>query len=290
MSKITMPGSAILLLEGGSLRGLFTAGVLDTFMENDVYFPAVAGVSAGALNALNYVSHQPGRSASINLRYRHDGRYFGPKAALRGGSLFGLNFMLHDVKKEVPYDEDTYAHGGMRMIAVATNAETGKPAYFEKGKTDFDFNEAVRASASLPLASAPVMLDGQPYLDGGCACPIALNWALEQDFEKIVVVTTREKGFRKKQPGQRMIDLYDDFYGDKPLFLATMLTQEMRYNALMDQLDELEESGRVFCVRPQEPITIGRFEGDTEKLLALYNRGHREGREALAGMQTYLEK
>ena len=290
MSKITMPGSAILLLEGGSLRGLFTAGVLDTFMENDVYFPAVAGVSAGALNALNYVSHQPGRSASINLRYRHDGRYFGPKAALRGGSLFGLNFMLHDVKKEVPYDEDTYAHGGMRMIAVATNAETGKPAYFEKGKTDFDFNEAVRASASLPLASAPVMLDGQPYLDGGCACPIALNWALKQGCEKIVVVTTREKGFRKKQPGQRMIDLYDDFYGDKPLFLATMLTQEMRYNALMDQLDELEESGRVFCVRPQEPITIGRFEGDTEKLLALYNRGHREGREALAGMQAYLEK
>lgn len=290
MSKITMPGSAILLLEGGSLRGLFTAGVLDTFMENDVYFPAVAGVSAGALNALNYVSHQPGRSASINLRYRHDGRYFGPKAALRGGSLFGLNFMLHDVKKEVPYDEETYAHGGMRMIAVATNAETGKPAYFEKGKTDFDFNEAVRASASLPLASAPVMLDGQPYLDGGCACPIALNWALEQGFEKIVVVTTREKGFRKKQPGQRMVDLYDDFYGDKPLFLATMLTQEMRYNALMDQLDELEESGRVFCVRPQEPITIGRFEGDTEKLLALYNRGHREGREALAGMQAYLEK
>lgn len=290
MSKITMPGSAILLLEGGSLRGLFTAGVLDTFMENDVYFPAVAGVSAGALNALNYVSHQPGRSASINLRYRHDGRYFGPKAALRGGSLFGLNFMLHDVKKEVPYDEDTYAHGGMRMIAVATNAETGRPAYFEKGKTDFDFNEAVRASASLPLASAPVMLDGQPYLDGGCACPIALNWALKQGFEKIVVVTTREKGFRKKQPGQRMVDLYDDFYGDKPLFLATMLTQEMRYNALMDQLDELEESGRVFCVRPQEPITIGRFEGDTEKLLALYNRGHREGREALAGMQSYLEK
>ena len=290
MSKITMPGSAILLLEGGSLRGLFTAGVLDTFMENDVYFPAVAGVSAGALNALNYVSHQPGRSASINLRYRHDGRYFGPKAALRGGSLFGLNFMLHDVKKEVPYDEETYAHGGMRMIAVATNAETGKAAYFEKGKTDFDFNEAVRASASLPLASAPVMLDGQPYLDGGCACPIALNWALEQGFEKIVVVTTREKGFRKKQPGQRMIDLYDDFYGDKPLFLATMLTQEMRYNALMDQLDELEENGRVFCVRPQEPITIGRFEGDTEKLLALYNRGHREGREALAGMQAYLEK
>ena len=206
MRNITMPGNAILLLEGGSLRGLYTAGVLDTFMENDIYFPAVAGVSAGTLNAMNYVAHQPGRAASINLRYRHDGRYFGPKAALRGGSLFGLNFMLHDVKKEVPFDEEAFANGGMRLIAVATNVKTGKPAYFEKGKTDFDFNEAARASASLPLASVPVMLDGQPYLDGGCSCPIALNWALQQGFEKIVVVATRQKGFRKSQPGQRMVD------------------------------------------------------------------------------------
>ena len=97
MRNITMPGNAILLLEGGSLRGLYTAGVLDTFMENDIYFPAVAGVSAGTLNAMNYVAHQPGRAASINLRYRHDGRYFGPKAALRGGSLYGRNYMRPDV-------------------------------------------------------------------------------------------------------------------------------------------------------------------------------------------------
>ena len=200
MSKITIPDNSILLLEGGSLRGLFTAGVLDTFMENDVYFPAVAGVSAGSLNAVNYASHQPGRSASINLRYRHDSRYFGPKAALRGGSLFGLKFMLNDVKKEVPFDEETFAHGGMRVIAVATNVETGKPAYFEKGKTDFPFDEAVRASASLPLASVPVVLDGQPYLDGGCSCPIALNWALNEGFEKIVVITTRQKASARRCP------------------------------------------------------------------------------------------
>jgi len=323
MSKITIPDNSILLLEGGSLRGLFTAGVLDTFMENDVYFPAVAGVSAGSLNALNYASHQPGRSASINLRYRHDSRYFGPKAALRGGSLFGLKFMLNDVKKEVPFDEETFAHGGMRVFAVATNVETGKPAYFEKGKTDFPFDEAVRASASLPLASVPVVLDGQPYLDGGCSCPIALNWALNEGFEKIVVITTRQKGFRKAMPGQKMVDLYDDFYSDKPLFLADMLTQELRYNGAYvvgisqkdirdiyeirsrleglcarwacdnitkDQLDELEADGRICCVRPQEPITIGRFEGDENKLLDLYNRGHREGREALDKVCAYLEK
>ena len=213
----------------------------------------------------------------------------GPKAALRGGSLFGLKFMLNDVKKEVPFDEETFAHGGMRVFAVATNVETGKPAYFEKGKTDFPFDEAARASASLPLASVPVVLDGQPYLDGGCSCPIALNWALNEGFEKIVVITTRQKGFRKAMPGQKMVDLYDDFYSDKPLFLADMLTQELRYNTLMDQLDELEADGRICCVRPQEPITIGRFEGDENKLLDLYNRGHREGREALDKVRGYLE-
>ena len=224
-------------------------------MENGLYFPAVAGVSAGALNALNYLSHQPGRAASINLRYRHDPRYFGPKAALRGGSLFGLKFMLYDVKKEVPYDEDTYRHGGMRMIAVATNVETGKPAYFEKGKTDFDFNEAVRASASLPLASTPVMLDGQPYLDGGCSCPIALNWALKQGFDKIVVVTTRQKGFRKSQPGQRMVDLYDDFYGDKPLFLATMTAFRQELRDLPIVLGELGYPANGFTSTPAALVT-----------------------------------
>lgn len=283
-----LPENSLLLLEGGSLRGLYTAGVLDILMEHDLYFPAVAGVSAGALNAYNYVAHQPGRAASINLRYRHDRRYFGPLAAVKGGSLFGLHFLLHDIEKEVPFDEETFQHGGQRMIAVATCVETGKAAYFEKDKIDFDFKEAVRASASLPLASVPVKIDGQNYLDGGCACPIPINWALQQGFDKIVVVTTREKGFRKKQPSQRMIDLYDDFYGDKPLFLATLLTQEMRYNALMDQIDELEAEGRIHVIRPEEPISISRFEGDTQKLTELYLRGYKEMQQKLDGMLQYL--
>ena len=126
-----LPENSLILLEGGSLRGLYTAGALDILMEHDLYFPAVAGVSAGALNAYNYVAHQPGRAASINLRYRHDSRYFGPKAALRGGSLFGLKFMLNDVKKEVPFDEETFAHGGMRKDGFSVRrgrARVGQPA------------------------------------------------------------------------------------------------------------------------------------------------------------------
>lgn len=289
MKNFAMPQSAALLLEGGSLRGLYTAGALDTLMEEDLYFPAVAGVSAGALNGVNYVAHELGRSASINLRYRKDPRYFGPMAAFNGGSLFGLNFMLRDIPQMVPFDSKTFYHGGQRMVAVATCLQTGKAAYFEKGKTDFDFLDAVRASASLPLVSVPVHIGKFSYLDGGCSCPIPLEWAQAEGFAKIVIITTRHKGFRKTMPGQRMINLYDDFYGDKTLFLATLLTQEVRYNALMDQIDALEEAGKIFVLRPAQPIEIGRFEKNTERLLDLYNRGRREMREQLDALQTYLE-
>lgn len=289
MENFAMPQSAALLLEGGSLRGLYTAGALDTLMEENLYFPAVAGVSAGALNAVNYVAHEPGRSASINLRYRRDPRYFGPMAAVRGGSLFGLNFMLRDIPNVVPFDTETFYHGGQRMVAVATCLQTGKPAYFEKGKTDFDFWDAVRASASLPLVSVPVHIGRFSYLDGGCSCPIPLEWAQAEGYRKIVIITTRHKGFRKTMPSQRMINLYDDFYGDKTLFLATLLTQEVRYNALMDQIDKMEATGQLFVLRPSQPIEIGRFEKNTERLLDLYNRGRREMRDQLDALRTYLE-
>lgn len=289
MENFAMPQSAALLLEGGSLRGLYTAGALDILMEENLYFPAVAGVSAGALNAVNYVAHEPGRSASINLRYRNDPRYFGPMAAFNGGSLFGLNFMLRDIPQVVPFDTDTFYHGGQRMVAVATCLQTGKAAYFEKGKTDFDFLEAVRASASLPLVSVPVHIGKFSYLDGGCSCPIPLEWAQTEGFVKIVIITTRHKGFRKTMPGQRMINLYDDFYGDKTLFLATLLTQEVRYNALMDQIDALEAAGKLFVLRPAQPIEIGRFEKNTERLLDLYNQGRREMRDQLDALRAYLE-
>ena len=193
-----LPENSLILLEGGSLRGLYTAGALDILMEHDLYFPAVAGVSAGALNAYNYVAHQPGRAASINLRYRHDRRYFGPLAAVKGGSLFGLNFLLNDIEKEVPFDEDMFKNGGQRMFAVATCVETGKAVYFEKDQSGLDFKQAVKASASLPLASVPVKIDGHSYLDGGCACPIPINWALRQGFAQDRHRGHAGEGFPKK--------------------------------------------------------------------------------------------
>lgn len=289
MKELSLPGKPALLLQGGSLRGLYTSGVLDVWMERGLYFPTVAGVSAGALNAVNYVSHQPGRSARINLSYRHDPRYFGPLAALRSKGVFGLDFIMRTLAERENFDRATFEASPQRLMVAATDLATGKPAYFEKGHCG-DFDAAVIASASMPLVSLPVKVDGGKYLDGGCACPIPLRWAQEEGFDKIVIVCTREKGYRKPAPSQRMVDLYDDFYSDKTLFYATLLTMEYRYNTLMDELEALEDAGEIFVVRPSGPVDIGQFEGDTNKLLALVQRGRHDAENTWDALQAFLHR
>lgn len=282
-----LPKNSVLLLEGGAFRGCYTSGALDVFMENDLYFPTVAAVSAGGLNAVNYLSRQPGRSARINLCYRHDPRYVGPLALLRSRGVVGFNYLFDNLAERESYDYDTFNASSQRLFAVATNVNTGKAEFFEKGNCS-DFTRAVIASASMPLCSWPVKIDGKPYLDGGCACPIPLDWALEQGFEHIVVIATRQKGFRKPATSQRMVDLYSDFYANHPRFFASLLTMDLRYNDLMDRMDRLEEEGRIFVLRPGRPVDVGRFEGDTQKLLALINEGRDEARAALPALREYL--
>lgn len=282
-----LPNNSVLLLEGGAFRGCYTSGVLDVFMENDLYFPAVAAVSAGGLNAVNYLSRQPGRSARINLCYRHDPRYVGPLAMLRSRGVVGFNYLFDNLAEKEPFDYKAFNESTQRLISVVTNVNTGRAEFFEKGHCS-DFIRAVIASASMPLCSLPVKIDGKPYLDGGCACPIPLDWALEQNFERIVVVATQAKGFRKPVTSQRMVDLYSDFYGSHPRFFATLLTMDMRYNALMDRMDELESAGRIFVLRPGRPVDVSRFEGNTGKLLALVNEGREEARAALPAIRYYL--
>lgn len=286
-TDLNLPPRSALLLQGGALRGCYTSGVLDVLMEEGIYFPTVAGVSAGALNAMNYVARQPGRSARINLNYRHDPRYLGPLAVMKGGGVFGLEFLMETLSEKEPFDQTTFDESPQNLFVVATSLATGRAEFFEKGVCE-DFTHAIIASASMPLASLPVKVGAGRYLDGGCACPIPLRWALERGQDKIVVVTTQAKGYRKPRTGQRMVDLYGDFYARHTQFYATLLTMDLRYNALMDELDELEADGRIFVVRPSEPISIGRFEGDTNKLLALVNLGRRDMLEQVGAMKEYL--
>ena len=285
-----LPENSLILLEGGSLRGLYTAGALDILMEHDLYFPAVAGVSAGALNAYNYVAHQPGRAASINLRYRHDRRYFGPLAAVKGGSLFGLNFLLNDIEKEVPFDEDMFKNGGQRMFAVATCVETGKAVYFEKDQPGLDFKQAVKASASLPLASVPVKIDGHSYLDGGCACPVAYQRGLDLGYGKLVVILTRPSGYRTPPSPKAESRLWRRIYSRYPAFCRRLEQEEKIFNQQFEELERLQREGKAFLLCPTGRAKVGRLERDPQRLEALYLEGRKAMLDNLPALREFLAK
>lgn len=279
--------NAALAMEGGSLRCMFTAGVVDVFMENDIYFSYVSGVSAGALSAANYVSKQIGRTADVNLTYVNDKRYVGLDPLLKHRMVFNFDFLLEEIGGKLkPFDYETFNNSKQRFSCVATNVRTGEPEFFEKGECS-EILTAVRASASLPLLSKMQDLNGEKYLDGGFTMPIPFEKCMNE-FEKTVVITTREKGFRKLPVTGAMKGAYEAAYHNYPKLVEALVNRPRVYNAQMRELDKLEEEGKLFVIRPQSPITISRVEKDTEKLKALYEDGRRIGAEALDSMKAYL--
>lgn len=284
-SKKLSPGC--LVLEGGAFRGVYTQGVLDAFMEKDLNFEAVVGVSAGALAGLNYVSGQIGRSARINLKYRHDSEYIGLRAYEESGSPLNLDFILHTNHKLEPFDYESFQASPQRVVAVATNCQTGRPEYFERGQVE-DFFAAVKASASMPYLSPMVNVGGKLCLDGGCSCKIAYSWALAHDFEKVVIIKTRDRSFRKKPLDTK--PLTKRLYRHYPEFADLLEKSDEEYNWECDQVAKLEETGRAFVIAPSQPVTVGRLEPDMEKLGSLYWLGYEDAYREMDRLRAYLEK
>ena len=282
-----------IVLEGGAFRGVYTSGVLDALMEADLNFRCTVGVSAGAMNGMNYVSGQIGRSGRINLRYRHDGRYVGLRALRRNRGLIGFDFVFGHMDEVPEFDEERFSRKDRQFYAVVTNLATAAPEYLEK---DFGASiyQAVRASASMPYVSQPVTIRQQRYLDGGCSVNIPFQWALDQGFGKIVVVKTREIGFRKPvqpvDPHHPERHARDDLYRHSyPAFADLLRNGNARYNQECDALDALSESGRVLVIAPSEPVRISRLEPDMEKLGALYYLGYEDGKAAVPQIRAYLK-
>ncbi|MGN0478159.1 MAG: patatin family protein [Hominenteromicrobium sp.] len=279
-----------LILEGGSLRSLFTSGVLDVFMENDLYFSDVTGVSAGALTGSNYVSKQPGRTAQINIGYVNDKRYLGVNNLLLHHEIFNFDFLFDKIGYELlPMDFHTFFTSPMRFTVVATSLETGEPAYFEKSTCSSIFS-AIRASSSMPILSKAVMIDGKPYLDGGCSMAIPYQKAIDDGFEKIVLILTREQGYRKLYTRRSVLRAYAKYFRHYPNFIRALTDIPTRYDRQQREIDELEKAGRIFVIRPQQPVTVSHTERDTEKLTALYNDGRREAERQLEALRAYLAK
>ena len=310
-----------LVVEGGAFRGLHTQGFLDVMMENGLNLSCVIGVSAGALAGANYVSGQIGRSARTNIAFRHDSRYIGAKSLLHSHSLLDVGFLTENRGILEPLDRARFDRPDRRYVAVATNCETGEATYFEKGRCS-DILLAARASATMPFISPAVMIDGVPYLDGGCSDAIPYRWALAQGYEKIVVLRTRDKAFRdkgrvlrradalaetyvkRKLPGAgRVYRAYPAFaeqlsrreqsavnriYRRYPALAAAFMDSYRRYNEACDELEQLHETGRLLHVCPSRPIEVGTIEGNVTKLRDLYLQGRQDCLDLLPAMRKYL--
>lgn len=280
---------AALILEGGALRGMYTSGVLDTFLKNNMEFECVAGVSAGALNAMNYISKQPGRSAKINLEYCDDPRYIGRKAFIKNKGIIGYDYLFGDISEnKVPFDYKSFENTNQRFIIVTTNCEKAETEYLEKSNCN-DLFKAAQASSSMPLASAMVEINNNHYLDGAVTTSIPVKWALEQGYEKVVVVLTRDKTYRKPILSNKMKKLYKLAYHKYPKLIEKLNTMPERYNKLQDELIELEKEGKIFIIRPEKEVTVSRLEKDKEKLENLYKEGIDEAEKNLDALKEYLE-
>ena len=262
-----------LALEGGSLRCMFSAGAVDVMMEQGLWSDGVFGVSAGALTGVNYVSRQVGRTAQVNLDYVNDKRYLGLGNLIFKKSIFNFDFLFGEISdKLIPLDRETFAASPTRFTAVATDCRTGQPVFWEKHSCQ-DIYGAIRASASMPLLAPTVEVEGIPCVDGGASLSIPYARALEEGYDKVVVITTREHGYRKPQTPRALARLYAKHYKQYPQLVRALLETPRRYARELDALDRLEAQGKVFVLRPPEPVTVSRTERDLIKLRALYAQG-----------------
>lgn len=285
-----MKESTALILEGGSLRCLFTAGVLDTFIANGIEFPCVGGVSAGSLSGLNYVSKQMGRTAKVNMDYVKDKRFAGIRSLIRNRSIFNFDFLFDDIGKElIPFDEETFYNSPQRYVAFSTDCKTGKLVSFEKGKTK-DLMMACRSSCSMPLLSPIVHVEGMKCLDGGIANPIPVEWAINEGYDKIVVVLTRHQGYRKPLVSKAMLRAYERTYKQYPRLIKKLKQIPSHYNELQETIDRLEKEGRIFVIRPEEPVLVSRVEKDVQKLRDLYEIGKTIANKRMEDMLAYLDE
>lgn len=272
------------------MRGAFTAGVLDVFMENELYFPYVVGVSSGALIAISYLSRQIGRSRSVFIDYMSDRNFVSKKFLLTKRSLFNFDYLFGELaQSKLPFDRDVFALSPIRFVVATTSCLDGMAKYFVKGETE-EFFHAVAASSSLPFMSMPVMVEGTPCLDGGMAVPIPYQKALDDGFKKMVVITTRDKNYRKDESKRQFKTALKALYAKYPNFVSTALKYPHSYNQCAEELERLEERGIALVIRPREPIMLRRTEKDKVELQNVYLRGRIAGLEMLPRVIEYIKK
>ena len=278
-----------LVLEGGALRGVFTSGVCDALMDGGVETDYVLGVSAGIANGVSYASHQPRRSLEVLTRYVNDRRYMGARnlADKDNRSYFGLEFAYETIPNElIPFDYDAFEAFPGRVEAAVTNLITGRADFLEVPRQDHK-NLVVQASCALPLMFPTYHINGQLYLDGGIADSIPWKRAFEQGCDRVIVVLTRTRDYRKK--ADRLTHLVEKKYREYPNFIRAAQTRHTRYNRCREELFDLEQQGKVLVIAPDNTLGVSRTERDVEKLRLLWAEGYQETVERLEEIRRYLK-
>ena len=279
-----------LVLEGGGTRGSYTAGVLGVFLEKGIEFPSVYGISAGACNAVSYISKQPKRNLEIFYKYIGDERYLSVANLRKTGSLFGFGFIFGELSRQlVPLDYETFQNSPVKFRVGATNVVTGKVVYFDKEDITFPM-DVLRASASLPMISPIVDYKGYHLLDGGVACPIPIERSIFDGNEKNVLVLTRDITYRKRARPEFPRAVLRSVYRDYPKLVDAMMNRPDVYNSQLDLITRLEKEGKAVVVRPSSPLAVGRYEKNREKLLEIYKLGRKDALKKLAEIRSFLQE
>ncbi|MCY6369591.1 patatin-like phospholipase family protein [Clostridium ganghwense] len=275
-----------LVLEGGGMRGLYTAGILDFFMEKNLYFPYVIGVSAGACNAASYISRQKGRNKRINIDYINNPKYLSYRNLIIERSVFGMEFLFNEIPNKLdPFDFEAFNKSHQRFIIGTTDCETGRPLYFDKNKCK-DILKVIRASSSIPLLAPIVELENKKLLDGGVSDSIPVKKAIEDGMKRNIVVLTRNKEYRKKPHKFKMF--IKRTYSQYPNLVDTIFNRFKIYNDTLDYIEKLEEEKKIFVIRPSESLNVDRLEKNPEKLRALYDMGYRDAKQLYTRMKEWI--
>lgn len=275
-----------LVLEGGGMRGLYTAGVLDFFIDHEIYTDGVIGVSAGACHACSYASKQRGRAYRTNTDYLKDKRYMSFQSLLKTGDLFGAKFVYEDIPNKLdPYDFETFNSSGIKLYAVCSNLETGKAEYIPCINMNHDVIY-VRASASLPLLARIVEVDGKKLLDGGVTDSIPVRHFQEMGYHKNIVVLTQCKDYRKGK--NNLLPIIRRSYRKYPKFVKAIENRHIEYNRTLDELSLMEKEGTAFVIRPSSPVEISRLEKNIDKLKALYDQGYQDAANQYEELKKFI--
>lgn len=273
-----------LVLEGGAMRGLYTAGVLDVFLDNNIKVDGIIGVSAGVLFGVNYLSKQKGRAIRYNKKFAKDKRYMGMRSFLTTGNIINKDFAYYEIPFKIDvFDEETFEKSDTDFWATVTNIETGEAEYIKLEKP-IDQMEVLRATSAMPLVSKIVEWDNKKYLDGGVSDSIPVEKCKSMGYDKIIVILTRIIEYRKKKASSTLAKIK---YKEYPKLIETMENRYKKYNETVEKIIDMENKKEIFVIRPSKDLKIKRIEKDVDKLQAMYDLGVSDCKKQLEDLKEY---